>query len=192
MAATSSSSSAEAAAGKRVSAAGRPGGILADVADVNETPLPGVGVRHDFVTEDGHDVGVLVHHDGRREILIYERDDPDICRTVLSLSQNDTRTMNELLGGSRVSEAVGAVQQEIEGLAIEWITVEARSSAVGTSIGDGAYRTRTGTSIVAVARDDEAVPAPGPEFVFEIADVVVAVGTVEGLAALRHLLTDGS
>ena len=36
------------------------------MADVRETKLPGVGVRHDFTTDDGRDVGVLVHRDGRR------------------------------------------------------------------------------------------------------------------------------
>ena len=160
------------------------------MADVRETTLPGVGVRHDFVTEEGRSVGVLVHRDGRREILIYGIADPDTCTTALSLSPDDARTMDELLGGSKVTEVIGVVQQEIEGLSIEWITVSGRSAAAGRSIGDGAYRTRTGASIVAVVRHGEPVPAPGPEFVFEVDDVVVAVGTGDGLAALRRLLTD--
>jgi K+/H+ antiporter YhaU regulatory subunit KhtT len=33
------------------------------------------------------------------------------------------------------------------------------------------------------------VPAPGPEFAFEAHDVVVAVGTPDGLAQLRSLLS---
>jgi TrkA domain protein len=37
-------------------------------------------------------------------------------------------------------------------------------------------------------RGDESVPAPGPEFGFQEHDVVVAVGTSEGLARLRQLL----
>ncbi|MFV0258858.1 MAG: cation:proton antiporter regulatory subunit [Acidimicrobiales bacterium] len=157
---------------------------------MRETNLPGVGVRHDFVTADGVELAVLVLRDGRREVMVYERDDPDECRTVLSLSPDDARTMNELLGGSRVTEAIGAVQQEIEGLAIEWITVDPGSSAVGRSIGQGEFRTRTGASIVAVIRADNPIPAPGPELVFVAEDVAVAVGTTDGLAALRRLLTE--
>ncbi len=160
------------------------------MADVRETNLPGVGVRHDFVTEEGRSVGVLVHRDGRRDILIYGVDDPDTCTTTLSLSSDDSRTMDELLGGSRVTEVIGVVQQEIEGLSIEWITVSNSSPAAGASIGDGAYRTRTGASIVAVVRHGEPVPAPGPEFVFDADDVVVAVGTGDGLAVLRRILTE--
>jgi TrkA domain protein len=158
------------------------------MADVRETTLPGVGVRHDFVTADGSDVSVLVHHDGRREIMVWEGDDPDVCHTVLSLSPADATTMNELLGGSRITEAIGVVQHEVEGLVIDWITVVEGSQAVGTSLADGAYRARTGASIVAIVRGEQPIPAPGPDVVFEAADIAVAVGTIEGLTSLRRLL----
>ncbi len=158
------------------------------MADVRETKLPGVGVRHEFTTETGADVGVLVHHDGRREILVYDSDDPDRCSSIVSLSAADTRTIAELLGASRVTEAVAAVQQEIEGLAIEWIELATDSPATGATIGDGMYRTKTGSSIVAIIRDDQSIPAPGPEFALLAGDVIVAVGTAEGLASMRDLI----
>lgn len=159
------------------------------MAEVYETKLPGVGVRHDFVTEDGDRVGVIVHRSGRREIVVYDADDPDACSPMLGLSSSDTRIMGELLGASQVVEAVGAVQHEIDGLAIEWIQLPRTSSAVDNTIGDGTYRTRTGASIVAVVRGDTTVPAPTPEYRFASGDTVVAVGTTEGLARLRDLMT---
>ncbi len=159
------------------------------MAEVYETKLPGVGVRHDFLTEDGDRVGVIVHRSGRREIVVYDSDDPDACSPMLDLSSSDTRVLGELLGSSQVVEAVGAVQHEIDGLAIEWIQLPAASSAVGATIQDGAYRTRTGASIVAVVRGDTTVPAPTPEYRFDAGDTVVAVGTTEGLALLRGLMT---
>ena len=155
---------------------------------VRETKLPGVGVRHDFTTESGNDVGVLVHRDGRREIVSYDSDDPDSCSTMVTLSSSDTRTMTELLGASRVTESVGAVLHEVEGLGLEWLRVAPDSASVGTSIGDGEYRRKTGASIVAVVREQGTVPAPGPEFVFEADDVIVAVGTLENLKTLHELL----
>ncbi len=159
------------------------------MAEVQETHLPGVGVRHEFDTETGERVGVLVHRDGRREIVVYDRNDPDACSTMVNLSSSDTRTMAELLGASQVTEAVSVVQQNIDGLAIEWIALTDSAPAIGSTIRDGEYRTRTGASIVAVIRGDESVPAPDPEFDFRVGDTAVAVGTVEGLAALRTLLT---
>lgn len=156
--------------------------------EVSETPLPGVGVRHEFVTAGGERVAVITHRTGRREVALYDRADQDASSTVLHLSADDTRTLAELLGASPVSEAVSAVQQRLEGLAIDWIAVPAGSPVVGATIRDGALRTRTGASIVAVVRGDSTLPAPGPEHVFEARDVVVAVGTTEGLAQLRELL----
>jgi len=158
------------------------------MAEVQETQLPGVGVRHEFDTETGERVGVIVRRDGRREIVVYDRSDPDACSTMVNLSVGDTRTMAELLGGSQVTEAVSAVQQNIDGLAIEWIALSDSAPAIGSTIRDGEYRTRTGASIVAVIRGDQSVPAPDPEFDFRIGDTVVAVGTTDGLAALRTLL----
>ncbi len=157
------------------------------MARVEETQLPGVGVRHEFATEAGERVGVVVHRDGRREILVYDRADPDVCTTLLGLSTDDTRTLAELLGASQVTETVTAVQQ-LEGLSIEWIHVTDDSPAIDRTIREGEYRTRTGASVVAVIRGDTSVPAPDPEFSFLAGDVAVSVGTVEGLATLRALL----
>jgi K+:H+ antiporter subunit KhtT len=156
--------------------------------DVSETPLPGVGVRHEFVTGSGERVAVLTHRTGRRELAIYDRADPDRCTTVLHLSHEDTRTLAELLGASAISEAVSAVQQRLEGLAIDWITIPAGSPVVGATIAEGAFRTRTGASIVAIVRGATTIPAPEPDHRFEAGDVAVAVGTTDGLADLRGLL----
>ncbi len=158
------------------------------MATVRETKLPGVGVRLDFTTGNGTIVGVLQHHDGRHDVLVYDRDDPDMCTTMLHLDEDDTRTLAELLGASQLTEGIGEIQQQVEGLAIEWIALPDTSPAVGMTIGDGMYRTKTGASIVAVIRGGSSVPAPGPEFGFEAADTVVAVGTADNLATIRTLL----
>jgi TrkA domain protein len=157
------------------------------MTEIAETPLPGVGVRHEFTTSNAERVAVLTHRNGRREIAVYDRDDPDACTTVLHLSPDDTRTLAEVLGASPVSEAVSAVQR-LEGVAIDWITIPAQASVIGASIAEGAPRTRTGSSIVAVVRGAETIAAPGPDHRFAAGDVVVAVGTSEGLSQLRDLL----
>jgi TrkA domain protein len=157
------------------------------MAEVTETQLPGVGVRYEFTTADGQRVGVLSHRGGRREILVYDRRDPDAATGLLQLSAEDTQTLSELLGASQVAVGIAAAQQQIEGLAIDWLRLPQGSAFVGSTIGDGAFRTRTGVSIVAVVRGHTSVPAPEPGFRFEAGDVAVAVGTPEGLAQLRDL-----
>ena len=156
--------------------------------EVSETPLPGVGVRHEFTTSGGERVAVLSHRSGRRELVVYDRDDEDAAKTVLHLDRDDTRTLSEVLGAAKVSEAVAAVQQQIEGLAIDWIRFPDNSSLAGGTIGDGQFRTRTGSSVVAIVRGDTTIAAPGPEQRLEAGDVAVAVGTPDGLEQLRQLV----
>jgi TrkA domain protein len=155
--------------------------------EVRETRLPGVGVRHEFVTGAGDQVAVLAHRSGRREIAIYSKEDPDASAAVLHLTADDTRTLSDLLGGSQIAEVVSEVAR-VEGVALDWLEVGDDSPFVGTTIGEGQFRTRTGVSIVAVVRDGDTIPAPGPEHRFEAGDVAVAVGTPEGLGQLRDLL----
>lgn len=158
------------------------------MTEVTETMLPGVGVRHEIVTGSGQRVGVLVHHNGRRELLVYDVADPDACSAVVTLDHDETRTLAELLGATRVTEEVHDILHDIEGQAIEWITVTPGSAAAGATIGDGNYRSRTGASIVTVIRNEKPVPAPGPEFRLEGGDLVVAVGSSAALRDLQALL----
>lgn len=158
------------------------------MAEVSETRLPGVGVRYEFTTDNGERIGVLLHRGGRREVLIYDTGDPDICTTVMHLSREDTRTLAELLGATRVSQVTAAVQQAIEGLSIDWLRVADDSDFVGRTIAEGMIRTKTGVSIVAVVRNTETIPAPEAEFAFAGGDVAVAVGTPAGLDEVRSML----
>lgn len=157
------------------------------MAEVTETQLPGVGVRHEFATGAGERVAVLSHRTGRREIAIYDRADPDKCTTVMRLNPDDTRTLADLLGGGPLSEAAAGVQR-LAGVALDWIPIKATARHAGTTIGQGQLRTQTGSSVVAVIRGDDTLPAPGPELVLAAGDIVVAVGTPEGLRQLRDLL----
>jgi TrkA domain protein len=156
--------------------------------DVTETPLPGVGVRFEFTSGAGERVGVLVHRGGRRELMVYDAADPDRCSTLLRLDADDTYTLNELLGGSRVSEVTLAVSNTIQGLAIDWLTIPSTSAMAGHSIGEGKIRTQTGVSIVAILRGDATIPAPSPEEVLAAGDVLVSVGTPPGIEQARAIL----
>ena len=158
------------------------------MADITEIQLPGVGVRYEFTSTDGDNVGVVCHHGGRREVVVYTRDDPDRADSVLSLGADDSRTLSDLLGASQVSEAMSAMEQRIEGLALDWLEVTAASSLAGHTLADGDLRSRTGASIVAVIRGETTEPAPGPDFVLEPGDMAVAVGSSESLEQLRIAL----
>ena len=155
--------------------------------EVTEVTLPGVGVRHEFMSATGQRVAVVSHRGGRREISVYRRDDPDACTSVLELDGDDAAALGTILGAPKMAAAVQAMQQ-LEGLALDWLTVGEGSPAAGATIGAGQYRTRTGASIVAVVRGRDTFPAPAPDFELAAGDVAVAVGTAQGLADLRAQL----
>lgn len=159
--------------------------------EIEETSLPGVGMRHDFTTEEGSRIGVVHHRTGRRELFFCSAEDPDSVAMSLNLSDEDSHALTEALGGSTVVANLSHLQQQIEGLAIDWLTVAPESPYAGRTIGDARIRTRTGVSVVAVIRGDEASPAPGPDFMIEPSDTLVVVGTSDGINDVADILMTG-
>lgn len=156
--------------------------------EIHETPLPGVGIRYDFSTRDGRQMGVVNHHTGRHELVIYDRDDPDACREVINFSEEEAETIASLFGSTRITGPLNDLQQRIEGLTIDWIEIRGGTPFVNRPMGDTQARTLTKCSIVAVVRRDVAHPSPGPDFVFEANDIVVAAGTPNGIKMLTDIL----
>ena len=158
---------------------------------IEETPLPGVGLRFDFTAEDGNRIGVVHHRSGRKELFVCTAEDPDSAMVSLNLSDDDSHALSEALGGSTVIANLNDLQQRVEGLAIDWLTVDAETPYTGRTIGEARIRTRTGVSVVAVIRGNEPHPAPGPDFSLEASDTLVVVGTPEGIKSVDEILTVG-
>ncbi|MCU0257440.1 MAG: hypothetical protein MUF56_00255 [Solirubrobacteraceae bacterium] len=161
------------------------------MAAIDETPLPGVGVRRDFTTARGERVGVLEKLSGERELLVFDRADPDACRVTLRMEEAEAETLAELLGAPQLTHGLGAIREAVGDLVVEWLTIEPGSPFAGRTIGDSRLRTRTGVSVVAVLHGDHATPAPGPEQPLHPGDTLLAVGTLEGTRAAERLLRDG-
>jgi TrkA domain protein len=161
------------------------------MAEIRETPLPGVGVRYDYVTENGKRVGVIAHRSGRRELLVYDKDDPDRCREVLALDDEDAWTLAELLGGPKVTGPLATLQQSIQGLTIDWFRVQEGQASAGATIGELEVRTRSGATVVAIQRGERTLPSPTPETRLEREDIAVLVGTPEGIERAIALLRGG-
>ncbi|WP_239372689.1 MULTISPECIES: cation:proton antiporter regulatory subunit [unclassified Frankia] len=159
--------------------------------DVEETALPGVGLRHDFSTRAGRRVGVVSHHGGRRELVIYDAQDPDACAESVALTPEESDVLSELLGAPHIVEKLEDLSRAFAGLVGEQFRILPGSPYAGRQLGDTQARTRTGASIVAVVRDDEVLASPRPDFRFEAGDVVVVVGTPENTAAVGELLRTG-
>lgn len=151
------------------------------VPEVTETTLPGVGVRHDFVTKAGDRIGMITHRTGRRELLVFDDEDPDRCQASLPLDDDDSHALADMLGAAHVTEHVTELKQTVEGMTIEWLHVEAGGPADGATLAD--LELTGGHDIVAVAlvRHGEVVPAPERGARLDAGDTVVLVGANEAL-----------
>lgn len=154
-----------------------------------ETKLPGIGLRYEFTTESGDRIGVVVRRDGKRDMAIYDREDPDACRGSIELSDGDSGRLAELLGGTTITERLDDISHNVEGLAIEWITMPNSGGLTNKTIADGRIRTLTSASVVAVIRGEHAVPGPGPSFEFISGDVVLVMGDSDAVKAAAVILT---
>ncbi len=162
--------------------------IGANVGQLDETDLPGIGRRIEFFSDEGRRLGVVQHHSGRREVFVCSPDDPDRSELSISLSEADAEHLAEALKVASASQDSAPVTYEVEGLVFEWLDVAADSPVAGKSIAELQIRTRTGASVVAVIRRPTSVPAPEPDFVLEADDTLVVAGTAEGVDNVLDLV----
>ncbi|MEJ5888743.1 cation:proton antiporter regulatory subunit [Pseudokineococcus marinus] len=156
--------------------------------EVEETRLPGVGLRHDLSTRAGRRVGVVSQVNGDRELVVFDDDDPDLVRTSVRLTSEEGAALADLLGAPRVVERLARLREQVQGLTTAGVVLPEGSPFATGTLGDTEIRTRTGASVVAVVRDGEVTPSPTPDFRFAAGDKVVVVGTDDGVAAVRRRL----
>jgi TrkA domain protein len=150
------------------------------MVDVRRVKLPGVGVLHTFITDDGGKCGVITHRSGHSDLITFS-DEADVTKVSLRLSEDEAHTLAELLGGTRITESLSALDQ-IPGLSIDWFTVDYDDHIAGQPLGDLGARGVVGLTVVAVVRGDAANPAPSGDFKVFPGDTLVVAGSPEKVA----------
>ena len=157
--------------------------------ELQETLLPGVGVRYELQTRSGQLLGIVVQREGGAEISVYDRRDPDRAQDVFRLSAEEADAVAEVLGAPRLTQRFADLSREVPGLQSARFTIAAGSPFDGRSLGDTRARTLTGCSIVAIVRDADVVPSPTPADLLRAGDVLVAIGSTTGLDQLDRRLS---
>lgn len=155
---------------------------------VERAELPGIGVRHDILTDAGRRVSVINFRDGARELALADEDDPDRASETVELTDDEATALSEVLGGSLILTQLAGLREQVAGLYMEQIPVRADSPYAGRPLGDTKARTLTRSSIVAIVRESGVLPAPEPKDVLNAGDSLIAVGTREGLDKLVQIL----
>ena len=159
--------------------------------NVDVTPLPGIGVRKDFELSSGRRIGVVTHRDGQTDLIVSKSDDPDACAASVPLSNEEAAVLGNLLG---TPQLVGQLQEEhrdLPGISTRQMPILEGSPFDGRTLGATQLRTRTKASIVAVMRAGQINASPGPDFPLTSGDLLVVVGTTEGLDSAAKILSHG-
>ena len=144
--------------------------------DLEETLLPGVGVRYELRIRSGDLLGIVVDREGGAEIAVYDPRDRARARGVVRLTAEEADAGAEVLGATRLTQRFADLSREVPGLESGRFPIRAGSPFAGRPLGETRARTLTGCSIVAIVRDTDVVPSPGPEDLLEAGDVLVAIG----------------
>ena len=158
--------------------------------ELEETLLPGVGVRYELKTRSGELLGIVVQREGGAEIAVYDHRDPDRARGIFRLTAEEADAVAEVLGASRLMQRFADLSKEVPGLQSARFPIRPGSPFDGRSLGDTRARTLTGCSIVAIVRDSDVVPSPTPADQLRAGDVLVAIGSGTGLEQLDRRLSE--
>ncbi|WP_327581406.1 potassium transporter TrkA [Nonomuraea sp. NBC_00507] len=135
------------------------------MVEIEQTALPGIGLRHESTTRSGRRIGIVSHRTGSRDLVIYDRDDPDRAGGTVILDDEEADALAELLGAPLVVQRLNDLHREVEGLVSEKLPIADDSPYAGRPMDDARVRTRTGASIVAVVRGGQVYASPAPDFV---------------------------
>jgi len=159
------------------------------MVDVRRVTLPGVGVLHSLTTSDGAEVAVVAHRTGSSDLVSRPAGADDDAATTVRLDEDEAHTLAELLGGTRIVESIAELD-ELPGVPIDWVTVDADDALAGRPLGE--VPAASGVVLVAVVRDDHALPSPPLDFVVRPGDTIVAVGPTEGIDAMFQSIRHGA
>lgn len=159
--------------------------------NIEQTPLPGIGVRRELQLASGRRVGVVTHRDGNTDLILSRVDDPDACAASIPLRADEAAGLGALLGAAQLVAQLTEEQENVSGISTHQFMIRKGSAFAGRTLGETQMRTRTGASIVALLRDGKVIASPRPDATLHVNDLVVIVGTDEGLAAAAEILLAG-
>ncbi len=96
-----------------------------------------------------------------------------------------------LRGVSLDQEKLGRVAALLAGATVDNFQIEPGAPAAGRTLKELDIRKNSGASVIAIARNGEAITNPGPDLVLQIDDIVILIGAHRELDEAVNLLTRG-
>ena len=155
---------------------------------INEATLPGVGKKYTMALRDGGNLALIVKPDGERQMYHFLEDEDRPC-DVFKVSKDEAQQLANLLGQPMVGAPdLQTLELALGALEIEWLTLGEASELIGQTLRNVPLRSKTGASVIAIMRGEQALPNPSPDTVFEAGDTVLIIGSPEQCHAAQNLI----
>lgn len=156
--------------------------------NIERNPLPGIGISYAFTTAHGQRLGVIAYLNGRRDLVLYDQEDPQQVSVDVVLDPLEAARVAELFTESITIDHIIDIEQQPTGVAVARLPIPAGSPLDGHALRD----TPDDAKVVAVIRDNQIIAAPESGFVLRHGDTLVVVGEYEAVRAVGRAVTRGS
>jgi len=155
--------------------------------DVREDELPGIGRRYTVSCDDGGVMTIVVHNTGRRDIYVLPPDSDHPA--IVTFDDGRARAVAAILSGDYFTPpSVRGVQEVMDDLVIDWVTLTPGSPGTGHSLADLAVSSATGVTIMSILRGKATINEPTGFEVLQAGDRLVIAGRRDNLPAFRRLV----
>jgi K+:H+ antiporter subunit KhtT len=157
--------------------------------DLQETRLPGVGIKFSLRLAAGGRLSIIVHNDGKRELYWFRHQHDDEPRAVITLDDDESRQLGAVIGGAyERPKIVEDLEMALGEMQIEWIPVPDSSPWIGKTLAECGFRAKLGITVIAILREPESVSGARPEDVIQQGDTLVTIGKAGQYPQFRKLL----
>jgi TrkA domain protein len=154
---------------------------------MNESELPGVGTKYWLDLRAGKRITIIRHESGRYEVALSTPDN-ELPEYFFEFEEEEAIEVGSILAQKVHQRIVEKMDVLIKNLIIEWFKVP--NNFQSKTIGDIQIRKRTGVSVVAILREKETIPGPGPQDSILPSDVLLIMGRKESIEAFKRLFSD--
>ncbi|MEM3341827.1 MAG: TrkA C-terminal domain-containing protein [Thermoplasmata archaeon] len=149
------------------------------MGDVEFAELPGAGLKYVLTLASGNRVVVLIYNDGCRELYSLSETSTEPV-PLLSLTDTEAKQLGDILAGHESKpEHVLSLENVLNRLKVDWITVDKNDSLCGKTIGQANFRAVYGVTVIAVVKKNISIPDPDNTTLLEEGDHLVMMGTEE-------------
>ncbi len=154
---------------------------------MNESELPGVGTKYWERLSNGKTITIIRHDSGRFEVA-YSNQDSEIPEYYTEFTEEEAIDIGSILAQKVHQKIVEKMDILVKNLIIEWFKVP--NNFESKTIGDIQIRKKTGVSVVAILREKDTIPGPGPQDSILPQDVLLIVGKKESIEAFKKLFNN--